>query len=81
MARWVLFTTHKARAICLLNHPALDIASQIANAMQHAHSKLAVHRDLKPDNIMLTDDLESPSVKSKEENCSKQSKSVYRNAR
>ena len=33
---------------------SLDIASQIADAMEEAHSHGIVHRDLKPQNIMLT---------------------------
>jgi serine/threonine-protein kinase len=35
---------------------ALDIAIQIAKALRHAEESNLIHRDIKPDNIMLTDD-------------------------
>ena len=33
---------------------AVHIASQVLQALEHAHSNRAVHRDLKPDNLFLT---------------------------
>ncbi len=33
---------------------AIDIAIQIASALQHAHEKGLIHRDVKPKNIMIT---------------------------
>jgi serine/threonine protein kinase/Tfp pilus assembly protein PilF len=35
---------------------AIDIAIQVAEGLQHAHKKEIVHRDIKSDNIMLTED-------------------------
>jgi len=35
---------------------ALDIGIQIAKALQHAEENYIVHRDVKPDNIMITED-------------------------
>lgn len=35
---------------------ATDIAMQICSALEHAHSKHIIHRDIKPQNIMITND-------------------------
>ena len=34
----------------------LDLMQQVCRAVQHAHQRLVVHRDLKPQNVFVTDD-------------------------
>ncbi|HRJ49671.1 MAG TPA: serine/threonine-protein kinase, partial [Phycisphaerales bacterium] len=43
-------TSHKR----IVEKDAIDIAIQIAGALQHAHEKGLIHRDVKPKNIMIT---------------------------
>jgi predicted Ser/Thr protein kinase len=43
-----------AREGAMAERRALDIVLQIAHALHHAHRHGMVHRDIKPDNIMLT---------------------------
>ncbi len=43
---------------------AIPICTQICDALQHAHDKGVLHRDIKPNNMMLTDlDREIPTLK------------------
>lgn len=42
------------RRTCLPVGEALEITDQVAEALQHAHQHEIVHRDVKPENIMLT---------------------------
>ncbi|MEW6284565.1 MAG: serine/threonine-protein kinase [Candidatus Eremiobacterota bacterium] len=45
---------HLARNGCLSVTRALEVALQVARALQSAHEKGVVHRDIKPANVMLT---------------------------
>lgn len=40
----------------LTNEEVINISKQIALALQHAHNNHIVHRDIKPHNILITDD-------------------------
>ncbi len=37
-------------------HEALDIIIQVAHALAHAHARVLIHRDVKPKNIMISND-------------------------
>lgn len=41
---------------------AVDVARQVARGLAHAHDRGVVHRDLKPDNVMLVEEDEEPDV-------------------
>ena len=43
------------REVQLPVETALDIARQVALALEHAHREGVVHRDIKPENILLHD--------------------------
>ncbi len=45
-----------AKKKCLSWRETVNIAEQICSAIEHAHSKNIIHRDIKPHNIMLTSD-------------------------
>ena len=44
------------RGGCLPHHEVVDIAKQLADALNRAHREQIVHRDVKPDNAMITFD-------------------------
>lgn len=52
---------------CSINRLGIDdrlnLFINIASAVQYAHSSLVVHRDLKPDNILVSGSVDSPRVK------------------
>lgn len=42
--------------VCILPEEAVRIAIQVCEALEHAHQNNIVHRDIKPHNILITDD-------------------------
>lgn len=47
----------------LSDHDCLTVARQILAALEHAHDQGVVHRDIKPDNIMLAESARQPVAK------------------
>ncbi|MHB1390861.1 MAG: serine/threonine-protein kinase [Thermoleophilia bacterium] len=47
----------------LSDYDCLVVARQVLAALEHAHDQGVVHRDIKPDNIMLADDTRQPVAK------------------
>ncbi len=54
---------HLARSGKIEMGPAVRIVRQICKALEAAHAKGIVHRDMKPENVFLTGDLQRPTIK------------------
>jgi serine/threonine protein kinase len=60
---WDELQTNGPHAKDFTERDALDVIIQIARALEHAHSHGLIHRDVKPKNIMLTMDGNTPIAK------------------
>jgi serine/threonine-protein kinase len=56
MVEGTTLAAHLARAGTLEAQPVIDIVSQVAAALDHAHSLGVIHRDIKPANLILEAD-------------------------
>ncbi|MCL6093303.1 MAG: serine/threonine-protein kinase [Actinomycetota bacterium] len=47
--------TERIASASLTDREAVDVARQVLEALEHAHGRGVIHRDIKPDNIMLAE--------------------------